>query len=359
MKLIEFSYKDVNWELLNLELNTASLIVGKNATGKTRALKQLSTFFKIIRQTGPYSSNGEFRARFEKNNGDIFTYHFINNGESSDNWSITEKLLINDRLVLERIPGKEVQLFNVIDNTFEIVNPPANKLVIHIHRDIKKYPFLEDIAVWAEQAYSFKFASIIADFNNVFYETSLTAIDDIAVLYLSLNISDKRAILTDLSDIGFFIENIEAYEDAMVSFQIKEKGIKHILGEHELSQGMLRSLYLLIFIRYLVVAHNTSTIIIDDLCEGLDYERATNLGKKVYEICQQNNIQLIATSNDMFLMEAVSIEHWNILQRNGGVVTAINAKGHPELFGSFKFTGLSNFDFFSSDFISQKIENND
>jgi hypothetical protein len=76
----------------------------------------------------------------------------------------------------------------------------------------------------------------------------------------------------------------------------------------------------------------------------------------IFSLCQENNIQLIAASNDMFLMDVVELEYWNVLQREGSVVTALNEKNSPDLFESFKFTGLSNFDFFSSDFIPQKIE---
>jgi hypothetical protein len=93
--------------------------------------------------------------------------------------------------------------------------------------------------------------------------------------------------------------------------------------------------------------------VIDDLCEGLDYARATKLGKLVYSLCQDSEIQLVATSNDNSLMEVVDIEDWNILQREGKVVSTINAQSHPALFEKFPFTGLSNFDFFSSDFIDQ------
>jgi hypothetical protein len=85
----------------------------------------------------------------------------------------------------------------------------------------------------------------------------------------------------------------------------------------------------------------------------LDYDRATKLGKIVFDLCKEKNIQLVATSNDTFLMDVVDISHWNILQRAGKVVTTINERSHPELFEQFRYTGLSNFDFFNSDFRAQ------
>jgi hypothetical protein len=55
-------------------------------------------------------------------------------------------------------------------------------------------------------------------------------------------------------------------------------------------------------------------------------------------------------------MDVVDIVHWNVLQRNASIVTALNAKSNPELFEKFRYTGLSNFDFFASDYISQKMD---
>ena len=50
MKINKISYKkDEKWEYKNLELNDINLIVGKNATGKTRTLNSIVNLlnFKI------------------------------------------------------------------------------------------------------------------------------------------------------------------------------------------------------------------------------------------------------------------------------------------------------------------------
>ena len=114
-------------------------------------------------------------------------------------------------------------------------------------------------------------------------------------------------------------------------------------------------MYILIYFVYLISQKQPVTIVIDDLCEGLDYERATKLGQLIFEKCLNTNVQLIATSNDSFLMDVVDLKYWNVLQRDGNVVTAINNQTHEALFKKFKFTGLSNFDFFASDYIQQAL----
>ena len=92
----------------------------------------------------------------------------------------------------------------------------------------------------------------------------------------------------------------------------------------------------MIYLEYLIYRKKPATIVIDDLCEGLDYERATKLGKLVFNKCMNTNIQLIATSNDSFLMDVVDIKYWNVLQREGKTVTAINIQTHEALFKKFK-----------------------
>ena len=113
---------------------------------------------------------------------------------------------------------------------------------------------------------------------------------------------------------------------------------------------MFRALALLIFIEFLA-SKKVSTLIIDDLCEGLDYHRASKLGKLLFMEETVDNIQLITTTNDSFLMDSVDIKFWNILSRNKNDVSAFNYDKNKQLFEEFKFTGLSNFDLFSSDYL--------
>ena len=54
--------------------------------------------------------------------------------------------------------------------------------------------------------------------------------------------------------------------------------------------------------------------------------------------------------------DVVDLKYWNILQREGSEVTSIDIIKNPELFNDFAFTGLSNFDFFSSDYIARKMK---
>jgi predicted site-specific integrase-resolvase len=120
---------------------------------------------------------------------------------------------------------------------------------------------------------------------------------------------------------------------------------------------MFRALSLIIQITYLEFKQKEQiTILIDDIGEGLDFERANNLIKYLIKIAekQKNNIQLIMTTNDRLVMNSVALEYWIILGKdNQGNIDFYNYSNNKITFDKFKRIGLSNFDFFTSKYYKQ------
>lgn len=361
MKLKRLSFKELLWELHNVEFEDMSFIVGKNATGKSKALQIIDHIVKLLNQKDGLYTKAEYTICITNDNGEDITYTIHTNIINDEIGNIYEKIEIDGKTVLIRESIENTRIFNFLEGKEEVIYPPVNKLVIHTNRDIRKYPFFEEIMSWAKNSYGFKFGNISPDkaYNKQYkqdYEL-LNSVDNIPFLYKKLENEINKITIKDLKTIGFNVEEISSHNNNFsINLYILETGSNVTIAFHDLSQGLFRSISLLIFLEYLIAMKKPATIIIDDLCEGLDYERANKLGKLVFEKCLANNIQLIATSNDAFLMETVDLKYWNVLQRNGSVVTSLNAKNHPDLFRDFKFTGLSNFDFFASDYIAQKLE---
>lgn len=357
MRLIEFSYRDADWEIRNLEFGMVSLIVGKNSTGKSKTLSSIDLLGKIITQKVNLPVETDWDISFITDDSVIFNYKFRTGIQQDDIVVLYEQITRNEETVLLRNTPEKATIKNILSKE-ELINPPTNKLIVHTTRDVKKYPYLEEIAIWAERSFGFKFGTIGPDkgFSKQEYNL-LTTVEEIPTLYKSLGNRNKGQIIAYFNQIGYDIEEISFKEENTgMSLFVKESGLKNFIPHHQLSQGMFRSLSVLIFLEYLITRKKPATVVIDDLCEGLDYERATKLGKIVFDNCQKNNIQLVATSNDMFLMDVVDLNNWNVLQRSGKIVTALNAKNQSDLFENFRYTGLSNFDFFASDYIAQKME---
>ena len=175
-----------------------------------------------------------------------------------------------------------------------------------------------------------------------------------------LNAQSIRHVIEGVNKLGYDIDALkwEKLNDRQGNvILIKEKGFEKFISEYELSQGMFRALGLLIYIENLIQNNSISTVIVDDLGEGLDYERANKLGKLLIEKLEKlekSSIQFVATSNDEFLMNVINTKYWNILEREGNNVKSHNYINNKAIFDDFKMSGLSNFYLLSSNFLSLK-----
>ena len=162
MILIKLSYKDPDWEIKNLEFDKVCLLVGKNSTGKSKTLFTIDYLGKLINQKIDFHKRTSWDITFQDADN-LITYKFstsyIDNYIAVDH----EQIQFNKETVLLREDSEIAEISNFLSKGKEKIYPPANKLVIHTNRDVKKYPFLEDIAIWAENSFGFKFGSIGPD----------------------------------------------------------------------------------------------------------------------------------------------------------------------------------------------------
>lgn len=347
MRLKEIAYHEPTWSLEGLSFNEVSLIVGKNAVGKSKTIQVLNKLTGVILQQREVAKYESFGYKIIFCNGDKelkYTFRYI-----------------EGVVDFEKLENNQGQIFidrNVDGTTYynEKINPPTNKLTLNVRRDTILYPQIEEIIEWAESSYGLLFNEINPISDDISLFNIMSKCNDLITMFEKLDDNTKANIQKELNQLDYKIEKLQVEEIAQKFkiLHIEEKDVRNYLWEASLSKGMQRTLFLIVFINYISTQKdNAKTIVIDDFCEGLDYDRAIKLGKYLYNFCIENKIQLITTSNDSFLMDVVSLKYWNILQRDGENVTAININNTPELFDDFEFTGLSNFDLFSSDFIAR------
>jgi AAA15 family ATPase/GTPase len=118
-----------------------------------------------------------------------------------------------------------------------------------------------------------------------------------------------------------------------------------------MSNGMFRALSILINFNYYELEKIPGVILIDDIGEGLDFERSTKLIELLISKAEMNeNIQIVMSTNDTFVMDNVELKYWQIIDRVGGEVKYYNHSNSQERFEDYKFTGLNHFDFFATGF---------
>ncbi len=351
MIISSFEYKENGWELKGLApLNPQSLLVARNATGKTRTIRALHNVTSFLQMKGVLMATQSFETCMtfkEKNDPDwVMKYCIkIKNGNVEK-----EKLMVNDVALITRT--KTIAMYKK-----QIINPPADKLVVQIRRDENLYPDIEKLINWAEGV-TYVSCSDINPYTIVHIGTgSFINPYSFSELVDNLTTTELKKVLSQAKELGYdiaSIRTIEASKDIKL-VQVKEKSVVDKMVDMQLSSGMIRTLYLLCFVSVVKHYKKLSMLLVDDLGEGLDYRRSTDFGRFLFEDCLTNGIQLIASSNDSFLMDVVDIANWQVLRRKSGKVSVINQSNSPELFRKFKMTGLSNFDLFSSDFIDSYL----
>jgi hypothetical protein len=98
----------------------------------------------------------------------------------------------------------------------------------------------------------------------------------------------KKSIIEDLGYIGYDIQDLDIAKpisltiDASIPIEavcinVKEADRQGLTDQNSMSTGMFRALALLIYFNYYQFAKIKGTVLVDDIGEGLDFERSTKL----------------------------------------------------------------------------------
>lgn len=347
LRLTEFKYSEPNWMTEHpISLFETNLIVGKNATGKTFLLKNIVLVVRtLLDKRMPHEIDSFYaELRFIDSRNTVFEYKFV----------IREgKIEIESFYKIEQGSNIE-QIIARFDSLTTLkgqnINPPADKLIVNVRRDTILYPEIEQLLLWAENNISFSFNEL--DMYGDDGEQFLYGINgNLYNMVKKMSQSQLSHAVEVINKIGYPIKDIRPAEEPFKKILFNEEGVSPILLDRFISKGMFRCIYTIILVEYIASLQFKGMLSIDDFCEGLDYSHSTKLGKYVFSFCKENGIQLLASSNDSFLMDVVDMRYWNYLIRKEGKINSYNYQNSKQLFDDFMFTGLSNFDFFSSDYI--------
>ena len=371
MKLEKLTFKeklatDLFWEINECTFDQINLVVGKNATGKTKTLAAINALANLVSGDKEFTfDTGRFEAYFKNKDKDI-TYIL----SYKDFKIVEEKYSENGKILLEREQGKKGSIYTAEVDKFLKFQIPDDQLACLVKMDEIQHPFLKDLYNWGTNSRFYQFGTFLGknllvvftkDFENKVISPK-DADNVVAILRKGFDKHSehlKNTIVDEMNKIGFNIIDIgissaegltrNLQSDLQCIF-VQELGLTGKTQQIHISQGMFRALSLIIQINVSLLDSEPSCILIDDVGEGLDYERSTTLINLIIEKTRDTDIQIIMSSNDRFVMNAVPIKYWCVIQREDGKCKIFNYRNSKEIFEDFKFTGLANFDFLKSEF---------
>jgi predicted ATPase len=377
VKYSEYHKLPNEWTLDTFTLSQINLLVAKNATGKTRTINLIRCIADLVCGDNKIAYD---TCHWELNfvNG---TSHFQYILTYKDSKITKEKYSDTDthRIYLDRKENGNCTIWAVKENKDIEFHIEGTELACVSRLDKLQHPFFIDLNNWGKESLSYYFGTTLGkdsyaigvNDNKKDNPSLKRARNVVRILMQAMQKHGdtfKMKIIASMEALGYFVEDI--YVDTnpllvvdiqnknnpakLIAIFVKEKDLNKVCPQNELSQGMFRCLSLLIQLHYAKMSAMPSLILIDDIGEGLDFERSVGLIDQVIKIVEGSSIQLIMSTNDRFVMNKVPLEYWCLIQRKQNHCEIFNYKNSKKLFDNFSFTGLSNFDFLSSDFISEK-----
>jgi hypothetical protein len=370
---VQFAGTPREWKLEQLALGSLNLIVGKNATGKTRALNIIKNLAGLLCGVGKLEYySGSYELSFAD---DESTMSYILHYESRE--IQREELVLNGKSLLQRGKGGEGRIFAKKLNDYLEFQSPTDELAAVSRRDSIQHPFFALLYDWATNVRHFAFGTPLGqdqlmalvpgpeseldlkDTTKV-HQIFKKGVKEYGKSFADYIIEDMAALDYGLDEVGLVTPTSLAVKwpgpGQVLGLYVKEKGLGAMTDQGDMSQGMFRALSLMVQLTYAWMSGRPSCILIDDIGEGLDFERSGALIHLLMEKTREHNVQLVMATNDRFVMNIVPLESWSVLQRHGSTCRIFNYENSRSVFEDFKFTGMSNFDFLAYDFLNRGLE---
>jgi AAA15 family ATPase/GTPase len=356
------------WRLDGCQLSNINLIVGKNASGKSRILKAINLISNLLsgdEVIRPDARLKEWKLIFDSDREDHKKVYIlkIENGQV-----VREIFTIGNKTLLDRKESGEGKVWAEKLRQDIDFQTPLDGVAIFKRRDSIQHPQFEEIYIWANLLRYYEFGTELGkrylgsiNTKNIDLKDTDKVVDVFISGQKKLGESFLKAIKLDMLSIGYNISEIETktpsvfelLDEIPINLQcmyVQESDLKAKTEQELMSQGMFRALSLIIQVNYSLLAQKPSCILIDDIGEGLDFERSSAMIKLLIDKAKTGLVQLIMTTNDRFIMNGVPLEYWSVIERKVGLTKLHNTHNSKEIFDDFKFTGLNNFDFFATQF---------
>ena len=373
LKLVAYSQfegEKGEWKVNELTLGPINLLVGKNASGKTRMLNIIGNLGNLLAgDLKPAFRSGSYNVTFE-HGGKVLKYILV----YRDSLVLKEEFTLDGKKVMKRGHGGRGKILFERTKRWAEFQTPQNELAAVARRDSVQHSYFEPLHEWGRSIRHFYFGShmgreslaVIAKDQKI--EFNLKDTTKVIQIFRrgtkECGEKFKKAILEDMAAIDYPLKDIgvapvtsivltSPVAGELVCLFVKEKDLKGVTEQTDMSQGMFRTLSIIIQLNYSQMTSRPSCILIDDVGEGLDFDRSCALIELLMRKVQGSSVQLIMATNDRFVMNKVPLETWAVIRRKAGTVEVFNYANSKQMFDEFKFTGLNNFDFFATNFMNE------
>lgn len=371
LKSLEYSQytgRPQEWTLRGLTLGDVNLLVGRNASGKSRILNVIHNLARAI--TGNRSlQNGQFSVTFD-NDGAAVEYEL----EMLEGGIVRELFTVDGKKHLDRGPGGQGRIFAVKEDKHIEFQTPANQLAVLARRDTVQHPYFEPLHQWAGSLYHYDSDTSLGKESLAVFiksdgeKSEVDPKDPAKVVAIFRRGKEEfgddfmNAVQEDFNSIGYLVDDVgldtpfdvkleEPIPGKLAGMYVKESDLPCVTDQNSMSRGMFRALSIIVQVNYSVLADTPSCILVDDIGEGLDFECSCDLIDVLMRKAKDSSVQLLMATNDRFVMNRVPLEVWSVVDRQRNRVEIRNYANSKEIFDKFKFTGLNNFDFLAFDYL--------
>ncbi|MBC5795162.1 MAG: AAA family ATPase [Sphaerospermopsis sp.] len=349
MKINQLSYYDreLEWQLEPITFSDLTLLVGISGVGKTQILQSIIALQNIA--NGKSLNGVKWQIYFTANNGIEYYWSgefetqqisltLLDDEENKENKFriISEVLLANDKKIIQR----DHQEIKFHDLTLPKLSPFQSAVaILSEEEDISPVQDSFNSIIYSDQSISIntfhfiKYAPLTKKYSSLnlddLQESNLPTQIKLALAYNHFpevfnQIKDNfRDIFVQVEDIKLEPDQDEDLPKVIAEYplvNIQEKGVNRWINQHQISSGMMRTL---MHISELYLSAKGTVILIDEFENSLGVNCIDILTELILE---NRNLQFIITSHHPYIINNIGMEHWKIITRKGGVVTARDAK---------------------------------
>lgn len=372
MSLKSLSYSEYegeprHWKLDDCEFAQINLVVGRNATGKSRLISVASGLCKLLAgQQLEIFDSGTYRAEIC-----IDAKTYVVSLQFANRQVVNETLDVDGVRRLTRIADGSGEIYYQKQGQSIAFQIAPTVIAIQQRRDELQHPFVADLAKWAEGCQTYLFAAAfgttlvgLSSLNASIAQPDGPSNGELVTTYTraftKYTEPFDQAILRDMKALGYDLLDVGAVDmrqlgvplalpEPIIGMFVIERDLGFKLPQMAMSQGMYRALALVVHLNVAAFDGKRTLVLVDDIGEGLDYERSIGLVDLLLRHSKEAGLQAIMTSNDRFIMNRVPLENWSLLRRQGSTVRSYTVRNSPKEFADFKYLGLSNFDLFTSE----------